>query len=237
MAPENTMEAFELAAKQGVDGIEMDIHLTADHQLAVIHDYTLDRTTNGTGIVENYTMAELKKYDASYGKGKYAGARIPELRELYDWMKGNNIQLNLEIKAGNDCNPQQIISILAKLEKEYDFSERIIYSSFNHYAMVKFKERMPHACVGLLYEAGMIDGWKYAKALGADCLHPYYRYACMGREVENAHDCGLRVNVWTVDEVADMEEIFRKKCNIMISNKPYLALEVRKGVKNEQSIS
>ena len=83
-APENTLEAFKLAMEMGADGFELDVHLSADGELIVIHDETVDRTTNGKGYVKDMTLAQLKQLDACKGMEAYRGARIPTLGQVYD---------------------------------------------------------------------------------------------------------------------------------------------------------
>ena len=98
-APENTMAAFELALEVGSDGLELDVHLTKDGDVVVIHDGTLNRTTNGTGRVGDYTMAELKELDAgSWFSPEFKGARLPSLRQVLDLIKDENVMLNVETK-------------------------------------------------------------------------------------------------------------------------------------------
>ena len=99
-APENTMEAFELAVAQKADGIELDIQLTKDGKLAVIHDETIDRTCNGTGYVKDFTMKELKGFCCSKLHPKYRSSVIPELREVLELIKPTDLTVNIELKTG-----------------------------------------------------------------------------------------------------------------------------------------
>src|SRR5690625_6609337 len=97
-APENTLAAFQLAVEEGADGIELDVHLSKDGELVVIHDDTLDRTTNGTGRVQDKDLDELKTYDAgSWFDSKFASERIPLLQEVIDILP-DDVFLNVEIK-------------------------------------------------------------------------------------------------------------------------------------------
>ena len=100
-APENTMAAFELALAVGADGIELDVHMTRDGEIVVIHDDTLDRTTNGKGPVSDQTMAELRELDAgSWFSPEFAGERIPTLKLVLELIKDKDVLLNIEIKTG-----------------------------------------------------------------------------------------------------------------------------------------
>ena len=105
-APENTLEAFKLAMDMGADGFELDVHLSKDGELVVMHDETVDRTTDGTGFVGEMTLAELKALDASNHKEAYKGAKIPTLAEVYDLIRDTNHIVNVEIKTDNIFYPQ-----------------------------------------------------------------------------------------------------------------------------------
>ena len=99
-APENTLEAFKLAIDEKADGIELDVQLTKDKELVVIHDEKIDRTSNGKGYVKDYTLDELKKFNFNYGNEKYEEVKIPTLKEVYELLKPTNLIINVEIKTG-----------------------------------------------------------------------------------------------------------------------------------------
>ena len=99
-APENTLPAFQAAMEQGADGIELDVHLSRDGELVVIHDEELDRTTNGTGLVKDHTLAELKKLCADNGMSGYGDVRIPTLQEVLELVKPSGMLVNIELKTG-----------------------------------------------------------------------------------------------------------------------------------------
>lgn len=227
LAPENTMEAFALADEQKADGLELDIHLTKDGQLAVIHDETLERTTNGAGPVENYTMAELKELDANVLHPEYKDAKIPSLPEVLDFVRGNSLLLNIEIKEEHEPNPA-LTEQLVKLILDFGLKDRTMYCSFNHYSLLGLRRMMPDACIGLLYHGGLVDPWNYAKAIGANCLHPYFRFGLLGHQVRRAHKAGLKMNVWTVNEPDDIRWVYRESADGIITNKPDTALALRK---------
>ena len=143
-APENTIPAFKLAVEQKADGVELDVHLSSDGKLMVIHDETVDRTSNGTGRVVDMTCQELKKLDFSNGMPGYKDVRIPTLKEVYGLLKNTNLTINVEIK----CDVVIYYGIWDKvieLEREMGMQGRIIYSSFNHYVLMKLREVDPKA--------------------------------------------------------------------------------------------
>ena len=104
-APENTLPAFQAAMEQGADGIELDVHLSRDGELVVIHDEELDRTTNGTGLVKDHTLAELKKLCADNGMSGYGDVRIPTLQEVLELVKPFFFQ-SLQYCRGTAPGPQ-----------------------------------------------------------------------------------------------------------------------------------
>ncbi len=130
-APENTLEAFELAAQQHADGIELDVQMSADRELVVAHDETLDRVSNGSGFIKDKSLAELKLLDFSKPCPRYSPARIPMLREVYQLIRPTGMLINVEIKSGIILYPG-IEQKLVRLEREMEMKGRVLYSSFNH---------------------------------------------------------------------------------------------------------
>ena len=99
-APENTLESFKMAMDMKADGVELDVQLTKDNELVVIHDETIDRTSNKTGFVKDYTLAELKSFNFNNGNEKYEYAQIPTLKEVFQLLKPSNMVINIELKTG-----------------------------------------------------------------------------------------------------------------------------------------
>lgn len=223
--PENTMLAFEKALEVGIDGIELDVHLTKDGELVIIHDETVDRTTNGTGVVAEMTLNELKKLDASYiFEGKYGVNPIPTLREYFELVKDTGIVTNIELKTGINPYPGIEEKTLAMID-EFGLREQIIISSFNHYSVMRFKELAPEMPCGFLEESWIIGVADYAKKHGVECLHPIY--AAVTEEYANAaHEAGLLINTWTVNTKEDMELMAKRGVNAVIGNYPDLCKEV-----------
>ncbi len=126
--PENTMLSFRKAIELGVDGLEMDINMTSDGHLVVIHDTTVNRTTDGTGEVSGYTLRELKKLDAgSHFSSEYAGERIPTFEEFLDLVKGRNLLLNVEIKDYRTSVIDQTIKLL----EDYKLNDTFVITCFD----------------------------------------------------------------------------------------------------------
>ena len=137
-APENTLEAFRLAMDMGADGFELDVHLSKDGELIVMHDERVDRTTDGSGLIQSFSLKELKALDASNGMAKYKGAKVPTLGELYDLIRDTRHVVNVEIKTDQIVYPDIAEKVL-KLEQEKGMEGRILYSSFNHYTLMQLK--------------------------------------------------------------------------------------------------
>jgi len=224
-APENTLEAFKLAMDMGADGFELDVHLSKDGELVVIHDETVDRTTDGTGFVGEMTLAELKALDASNHKEAYKGAKIPTLAEVYDLIRDTNHIVNVEIKTDNIFYPRLEEKVLA-LEKEMGMEGRIVYSSFNHYTVKKIRALAPDAQIGMLFGDVLVEPYDYCKSVGANLLHPSKANLNVPGFAEKAKEAGLGMNVWTVNEVEYMEKCLACGAGI-VTNYPDIAVKLR----------
>lgn len=133
-APENTLAAFEKAVELGADGVELDIQLTKDDEIVVIHDEKIDRTSDGEGWVKDYTLEELRGFNYNRTKPEYEHADIPTMREVFELLKPTGLFINIEIKMGVFFYEKIEEKILA-LTKEMDMEDRVCYSSFNHYTV------------------------------------------------------------------------------------------------------
>lgn len=160
-APENTMTAFEKAVELGADGIELDVQLTKDGELVVIHDETIDRVSDGSGWVKDFTYAKLIKHNFNRTHTEYEHAQIPILEEVYALIKPTDLTINVEIKTGVVFYPE-IEERVLDLTERMGLMERVIFSSFNHYSIQKIKEINPQAKTGMLYEDGIVNPVSYA---------------------------------------------------------------------------
>ena len=225
-APENTLEAFELAAKMGADGVELDVHIDASGELVVAHDETVDRVSDGTGWICSMTTKELKALHFNQTHPEYEKATIPTLREVYELLKPTGLCINVELKNSRILYEKLEEKCIA-LADELGMRDRILYSSFNHHSMVHIKEIDPSIPCGLLYDATLVEPWKYALPLHANAIHPHFSELQIPGEVEAAHAAGLAVNVWTVNEEEDVRSMLERGADIIISNYPDRALKVR----------
>lgn len=225
-APENTVEAFALAMEQGADGIELDVQMTKDGQVVVIHDETIDRVSDGTGAVRDYTLEELKKFHFSNHMENYENAVIPTLKEVLDLIKSSNMLLNIELKTGIYWYPN-LEEKTMELVKEAGMEDRVIYSSFNHYSIKKILELNPHAECAFLYSDVILNVDKYAKNAGVCGLHPAVYHLKMAEFLKEYQESGLKVRVWTVNKKEDMERFIKADLEAVITNYPDKALEIR----------
>lgn len=219
-APENTLEAFQLAVDLGADAVELDVQLTRDGQLLVAHDETIDRVSNGTGPIAAQTLAALKKYDFNRLHPEYEGAKAPTLNEVFELLKPTRLTINVELK--NSINPypgmeERCLALAAQMGME----DRIIYSSFNHYSLLRVKEIDNRAVCGLLFSDILVRPWKYAREVGVEALHPHYGQTIFFEDFcQKAHEANLAVNVWTVNFERDMKRVIELGCDMMITNYP-----------------
>ena len=225
-APENTMESFELAKKQGARGIELDVQLTSDREIVVFHDDTLERVTDARGAVASRTMAELKKTYVTVNPEIYPNAEIPSLREVYDFIRSTDMLINVELKE-NVMSDSIFIEKIAALEKEYNLAERIIYSSFNHYSLMALRRMLPSAKIGLLYFAALHEPWNYAKSLRADYIHPHWTFCNISEEAQIYHKHKMGINIWTIDDPEIMKTAFHHEVDGLITNRPDLAVQIQ----------
>lgn len=230
-APENTMEAFLLAQKMGADGFELDVHLSSDGELIVIHDEKADRTTDGTGLICELSFSQIKKLNASYGKTGYRAAKVPVLKEALELIQGTSLILNIEIKTDSILYPgieEKTVHTVRKL----GLSEQIIYSSFNHYSIMKIKQIDPNAKVGLLYTTPLYEPWKYAETLHADYLHPYWPNVKIPAYASASLQHNVGVNAWTVNSAEAISLCAREGIGI-ITNYPDKAININKEINNK----
>ena len=225
-APENTLEAYRMALEMGADGVELDVHLSKDGELMVIHDIGLERTTDGHGRVCDYTLKELKKLDACNGMQTYRGVRIPTLREVYELLGPAGAMVNAEIKT-TDCFYPGIEEKLLELEKEMGMAGRIIYSSFNHYTIANLRQLDSDVKLGLLYMSGLYEPWHYAKHVGAQFIHPFFPSLMVPGLAAGCQENGVGINAWTVDDPAMLELCLQSGANI-ITNVPDVAVQKRR---------
>lgn len=227
-APENTLEAFEIAARMGADGVELDVHICRDGELVVTHDETIERVSEGEGFVRDLSFSELKKLHFNRTHPEFRDARIPSLEEVFDLLYPTGLHINIELKNSLIDYPDLEKRVVDLTARRFSL-DRVIFSSFNHYSMLRMKALNPGFYCGLLYEASLVKPWTYAKELGMDALHPHYSQVITpGGFCREAHDAGIEVNTWTVNSRQDMIRTIKEGADILITNYPDKALELLK---------
>lgn len=221
VAPENTFAAFQAALDAGADGIELDVTRCATGEIVVIHDDTVDRTTDGHGRVESIPYPALRALDAgSWFDPRFAGERVPLLGEVLERF-GSELCINIEIK-GRSQRGAGLVQEVAALVARHHVEKRVLLSSFNPWALERAAHVSPRLPRGLLY-AGVVP-FHVRLALRLPFLHPEALHPHHGlvdaRYVTRAHERGIRVNVWTVDDPARMSEMLRLGVDGIITNHP-----------------
>jgi glycerophosphoryl diester phosphodiesterase len=216
--PENTMLAFRKAVEAGCDGIELDVHLTADAEIVIIHDEDLPRTTNGRGFVKDRTLAELQNLDAGMGQ------RIPAAGEYFDFIQTVNVISNIELK--NSIFPYRgMEELLIRRIRERGLENRVLLSSFNHESVRLCKSLAPEIKCAFLYDCQLIDGGSYARRYGVEYLHPNYLNLSAG-SLKEIHSRNILVNAWNVNAGDTMEQMLNMGVDGIITNDPALLRRV-----------
>ena len=226
-APENTLAAFELAHTEGTDAIEVDTKLTADGQVVVLHDQTLERTTDGTGPVAQKTLAELRALDAgSTFSEKFRGERIPLLEEVFESL-GKKLFINVEMTSYSTAL-DGLVGKVCELVRKCGLEERILFSSFVAANLRKAGQLLPNVPRGLLAAKRWKGAW--ARSFGFSfgdyvALHPYFTDVD-AREVQRVHRLKRRIHVWTVDCPEAIASLSAWGADGIFTDDPALALRV-----------
>lgn len=204
-APENTLAAFKLALAQGCDGYELDVHLSKDKQIMVIHDDTLDRTTNGSGEIKHLTAAQIGRFDAGvkFTKAHYPNEIVPTLEQVFDLVP-SNFFINIELKGGiGEGLEEAVVELLHRTNR----IDSVIISSFDHKGLVKIKELEPALKIGILYSLRTTNHWMMPQVAGVEttALHPWI-YGLDEEDIQSIKDHGLAINTWTVNSVEQIEK-------------------------------
>ena len=224
--PQNTMLAFEKAVEAGADGIELDVHFSKDKELVIVHDHKLDNICNVSGYVKDFTLEELKSFDASSDfKGVYGVNRIPTLREYFDFIKPiKGFITNIEMKTGG----YPYIGLEKAVNKmiiEYGLEDRVIISSFCHESIMLFKEINPEIKCGFLDSEWLPEYGKLTREGGVECIHPLYTLLDEDN-VREAKDNGIELNTWTVNDEESVRRLYDLGVDSVIGNYPDMAKKV-----------
>lgn len=224
-APENTLVAFQKAIDLKSDGIELDVQMTKDGQLVIIHDETVNRVSDAEGWVKDFTYEEIKRLNVNKDFPEYGFVGIPTLEEVYQLMKNTEIVINVELK-NSVVFYEMLEEKVLELTSEMGLRERIIYSSFNHYSVMKLKMLDSSIKTGFLYEDGYLDMPEYALKYGVEALHPALYNLQYPNFLEDCRKRNIVVRPWTVNEIEYMQLLCEYQVDAMITNYPDIANKV-----------
>lgn len=217
--PENTMFAFRKAVEAGCDGIELDVQLTKDSQLVIIHDEDTKRTTSRSGLVKDYTLSELQCLDASNGfEGRFGFNSIPTLREYFEFVKDKDVFTNIELKNSvvpYDGMEEQTINMI----REFGLTDKVMFSSFNHFSMVKCKTLSPNSKCAFLTSCWQIGAGAYAEQNGIDFINPRYNFLT-DENIKELNDHHVGAQAWTVNQEEEMKRLIERNVFAIITNCP-----------------
>lgn len=228
--PENTLASFKEAIAVGAEGIELDVHLSKDNRLIVIHDEKVNRTTDGKGYIKDLTLEELKVLDAgSWFGNEFSGERLPTLDEVLNLLEQSSYTgvLNIEIKT-DKIRYEGIEQGLAKLMSSFDWSFDYIYSSFEFQSLELMNELSPGVELDYLMKQ---EGWKYRLGVESniiDAIHP--SKAFFFKKLIRCRGLDKPIRLWTVNSEREMAIAFRKNVAGVMTDDPKRAIEVREEV-------
>ncbi len=237
-APENTIAAFELAVIQKADGIELDAKLSADGQVVVIHDQTLDRTTNGEGRVNEYPIHVLKQLDAGIKCDQsFKGEQIPTLNEVFEAVGGKTF---INVELANYAFPRDSLpDKVAQIVKNHNLYNCVLFSSFNPIALLRINKILPDVPLGLLAKPGIGGAWARSllgRVVRYQALHPEIRDTKKSL-VQFCHKYGYRIYTYTVNHTMLMIRLFKLGVDGIFTDDPPLAQRTLLSFNKEISIT
>lgn len=224
MAPQNTLAAFRQALQCKADGVELDVHLTADGVPVVMHNPTVDETTDGRGYIDQMTLADIKRLDAGKIFGEaFVGEPVPTLREVLEAF-GDRMLVNIELKAQRKGRGEALAAAVAQVVRETHTTSSVWVSSFQPYLLYAFSRVAPEIPRGLLYSPMSVALPWLVPFTPFEAIHPHVSLVSKW-VVQVAHRLGLRVAVWTVDKPNLVRRVARLGVDVIITNDPAGALE------------
>ncbi len=226
--PENTMAAFRAALECGADGVEFDVQLSGDGVPVIIHDESLRRTAGIDRAVEDCDLSELRAADVSGAFREETGPQpVPTLEEYFDLVRDRAFLSDIELKTGIREYPG-IERRVVEMIRAFRLEDRVLFSSFNHYSMLRCREIAPEIPCGLLYDCRIAYPHRYARSLGVQYLHPWHVLLTPEELRTQEGEEGVPNNPWTVDDPDRMRVLLDSPAvYCLITNKPDLALRVR----------
>lgn len=230
--PENTLAAFQEALRLGCDGLELDVHLSKDGVPIVIHDETVDRTSNGKGWVQEQTVAELKQLDAgTWFHARFQGEQIPTLREVLVLLKEQRFKgcLNIELKT-DQIQYEEIEAAVLETVRQEEGSFHVVYSSFHYDTLVRLKNLDTTADIALLFSGPDQNYYQIGEGIPVQGWHPRIT---VFRHIARHDPKGIDVRYWTVNGIAELTLCYAKKVDAVITDFPKRAMKLRKMLQGE----
>ena len=235
VAPQNTIPAFIKALEFNADGIETDVHLCKDGEIVICHNYTVDETSNGIGLIDELTLAQLKAMDfGSYFNKDFSGVSLPTLSELLDVVRKMKL-INIEIKPPKKDN--DLVKKVVEEINKYGIVENSIVSCFDPECVRLVKEIDKNVKTALLYENDELGNEimtfgvaKYCKQLNVDAAHPH-RKLIKENEIIELHNLGIAVNPLTVNLEEEIIRLTKWGCDALISDVPDYCRKVLESIK------
>lgn len=229
--PENTFSAYEEAVEVGSDGIEIDVQYTKDNELVVIHDNTVNRTTNGKGLVKDYTLEEIKRLDAgSWFSEQFALEKIPTMEEVLAFVsEKKGLLLNIELK-NVVIHHEGIEEGVIKLVKDYGLTSRVILSSFNHISLHRISKLAPEIECAVITLDKQYKPWDYITSVGVEGWHPQWSKIdqhVINEMAKRTHP----VRVFTINKVDQMEAFLANNIEAIVTDYPGKAVQIRSKLK------
>jgi glycerophosphoryl diester phosphodiesterase len=224
-APENTLPAFELAIAQGAEGVEFDVQLSADNELVVIHDETLERTTDGAGFVKDHDLKTLKRLKANAGRERMR-AQIPTLAEVLHLLAPTQLDINIELKT-SIIDYAGIEELTLELVDTLGLAKRVVLSSFNHYTLHRAQKLGTECEIATLFTDPIYQPWKYSKDFGAAAIHPDLIHLTTQKFVHKSHAAGIKVRPWVVNVGADLLRMLDWGVDALFTDVPDIALAAK----------
>lgn len=226
-APENTLPSFDKALQAGVTRVELDLHLSADQQLMVIHDPTLQRTTGIRGKVARHTAEQLTRLDARHGlAGWEAACPIPTLEQLFEQFPQFE-HYQLEVKSGSRAQARPVLDAIMRLVERYRLQDKVVITSASRHLLRYARDSHCPLPTGLVEEHGILDPVKSALRYQCRFLALSWKL-CTPARVAQAQRHGLHVSVWTVNEPELMLKLREMGVDSLITDVPQLAVTVLK---------
>ena len=211
LVPENTLKGFNLAIELGVSYVECDVHLTRDGHLVVMHDATVDRTTNGSGAIASLDFAAIRELDAGDGE------RTPALDEVLQSVHGR-VTLLCELK-GEAVEDAAVDAVVAR-----DMASEVVFTSFHMDRLAKVKQRGGHLQIGAIFKNPSDDDIAHALDLGVVSISIHYKYLNL-HMIEQVHGAGVLLRAWNPDTLREQKAMIALGVTCISTNRPDILLD------------